>query len=65
MDIWENNYTSPLGYRSGGGKVDSYGVDHSSFSVRDELEYQRARMERENQLMQNYNQMGITAENYP
>ncbi|MBR1826014.1 MAG: hypothetical protein IJ770_05455 [Alphaproteobacteria bacterium] len=64
MDIWDDNTASALGYRSGGGKIDSYGVDHSGFSVRDELEYQRARMERENLLMQNFNQMGIT-DNYP
>ena len=63
MDIW-NNYISPLGYQTNGGGIDSYGVNHSGFSLRDELQYQTARQQRENQLIQNYNNQGIT-ENYP
>ena len=46
------------------GGIDTYGVNHNNFSLRDELEYQFARQKRENQLMQNYNAQGIT-ENYP
>ena len=63
MDIWKK-YKSPLGYETGDNKVDTFGVDHSQFSLRDEIEYQTARAERENQLIQNYNNQGIT-ENYP
>lgn len=46
-------------------KVDSYGVDHSGFTTRDELEYQSARLARENQLADNFSKQGITEENYP
>ena len=46
-------------------KVDSYGVDHSGFSTRDELEYQSARLARENQLAENFSKQRITEENYP
>ena len=42
------NYKSRLGYQTGENQIDSYGVDHSGFSTRDELEYQFARREREN-----------------
>jgi len=63
MDIWKK-YKSPLGYETGNGGVDSFGVDHSGFTLRDEIEYQTAREERENQLIQNYNNQGIT-DNYP
>ncbi|MBO6281903.1 MAG: hypothetical protein J6N49_05175 [Alphaproteobacteria bacterium] len=63
MDIWKK-YKSPLGYETGDNKIDTFGVDHSQFSLRDEIEYQTARAERENQLIQNYNNQGIT-ENYP
>ena len=59
-----SNYISPLGYQTNGGGIDSYGVNHSGFSLRDELQYQTARQQRENQLIQNYNNQGIT-ENYP
>ena len=55
---------TPLGYETNNGGVDTFGVDHSQFSLRDEIEYQTARAERENQLIQNYNSQGIT-ENYP
>ena len=55
---------SPLGYEIGDDGTDSYGVNHNGFSTRDELEYQMTRQSREQQLMQNYNNQGIT-ENYP
>ncbi|MBQ8464787.1 MAG: hypothetical protein IJ545_02120 [Alphaproteobacteria bacterium] len=57
-------YTSPLGYVSNGNPIDTYGVDHSGFTTRDELQYQTARINRENELMKQYNNHGIT-ENYP
>ena len=63
MDMY-NKFQSPLGYQTGEGQIDSYGVDHSGFSTRDELEYQFARQDKENQLIQNYNNQGIT-KNYP
>ena len=63
MDIYPQN-TSPFGYQTGVGGIDTYGVNHNNFSLRDELEYQFARQKRENQLMQQYNNQGIT-ENYP
>ena len=63
MDIWKK-YKSPLGYETNNGGIDSYGVDHSGFSVRDEIEYQTARNNRENQIIDYYNNQGIT-ENYP
>ena len=63
MDMY-NRFQSPLGYQTGEGQIDSYGVDHSGFSTRDELEYQFARQNKENQLIQNYNNQGIT-KNYP
>ena len=58
------DYKSPLGYEVGEDGIDSYGVNHNGFSTRDELEYQMARQNREQQLIQNYNNQGIT-ENYP
>ena len=63
MDIWKK-YKSPLGYETGNNGIDSYGVNHSGFSLRDEIEYQTARADRENKLIQDYNNQGIT-ENYP
>ena len=39
--------------------------DHSGFSTRDELEYQSARLARENQLAENFSKQGIAEENYP
>ncbi len=63
MDMYPK-YTSPFGYQTGVGGIDTYGVNHNGFSLRDEIEYQFARQKRENQLMQNYNAQGIT-ENYP
>ena len=58
-------YTTPFGYIADGNKIDAYGVDHSGFSTRDEVEYQFARQERESQLADNLNQQGIKEENYP
>ena len=63
MDMYPK-YTSPFGYQTGVGGIDTYGVNHNNFSLRDEIEYQFARQNRENQLMQQYNNQGIT-ENYP
>ena len=63
MSFWKQ-YTSPLGYESNGNRVDTYGVDHSGFTTRDELQYQTARINRENELMKQYNNHGITS-NYP
>ena len=64
MDIWDK-IKKLSGYQSGDGGIDSYGVDHSGFSVRDELEYQNARLARENQLAENFSKQGIAEENYP
>ena len=63
MDIWPK-YKSPLGYLAGDSKIDTYGVDHSKFSLRDEIAYQIARSEREGQLIKNLNSQGITKD-YP
>ena len=57
-------YISPFGYQTNDGKIDSYGVDHSGFTTRDELEYQFARDKREQDLMKQYNAQGIT-KNFP
>ena len=57
-------YKSPLGYYNNGNQIDSYGVNHSGFSTRDELNYQMARQQRENAMMQCYNNQGIN-KNYP
>ncbi len=62
--VFYTKYKSPLGYSNGDNQIDSYGVDHSGFSTRDELMYQTARNEREQELIKNYNQQGIN-ENYP
>ena len=64
MNIYKK-YTTPFGYVADGNQVDAYGVDHSGFSTRDELEYQFARQERENQLTESLKQQGIEPENYP
>ena len=63
MDIW-GNYKSKLGYLAGDSKIDTYGVDHSKFSLRDEIAYQMARSEREGQLIKNLNSQGINKD-YP
>ena len=60
-------YKSPFGYETNEDKeneIDTYGVDHSNFSLRDEIEYQMARVNREDQFKQSYNNQGIT-DNYP
>ena len=49
MDMYPK-YISPFGYQTGQNRIDSYGVNHSGFSLRDELEYQFARQKRENLL---------------
>ena len=58
------DYKSPLGYVADGKKIDTYGVDHSGFSTKDEIEYQMARQKRENSLIEGYNNQGITKD-YP
>ena len=63
MDIWPK-YKSPLGYLAGDSKIDTYGVDHSKFSLRDEIAYQMARADREEQLIKNFNSQGINKD-YP
>ena len=63
MDMYPK-YISLFGYQTNDGKIDSYGVDHSVFTIRDELEYQFARNKREQDLMKQYNAQGITS-NYP
>ena len=63
MDIW-GNYKSKLGYLAGDSKIDTYGVDHSKFSLRDEIAYQMARADREGQLIKSLNSQGITKD-YP
>ncbi len=45
-------------------QIDSYGVDHSGFSLRDEIAYQIARTNQEEQLEKSYNNLGIS-KNYP
>ena len=59
-----NKYKSPLGYQTGANQIDSYGVDHSGFTLRDELAYQMARQQRENQIIKNFHNQGIT-QDYP
>ena len=60
-----NKYISPLGYQTGGANmIDTYGVNHSGFSISDELAYQTARQKRENELIEQLNAQGITS-NYP
>ena len=63
MDMYPK-YISLFGYQTNDGKIDSYGVDHSVFTIRDELEYQFARNKREQDLMKQYNAQGIT-KNFP
>ena len=57
-------YKSPLGYYNNDNQIDSYGVDHSGFSLRDELLYQTARKEREQELFENFNRQGVD-KSYP
>ena len=56
------NYRTPFGYVADGNQVDAYGVDHSGFSTRDEVQYQFARQEREKQMADNLKQQGIEPE---
>ncbi len=63
MDMY-SKYKSPLGYSMGDNNIDTYGVDHNSFSTREEVAYQMARQQRENQMIQNYNDHGVTKD-YP
>ena len=62
MAFWKQ-YSSPLGYANNGNQIDSYGVDHSGFSTQDEVQYQTARINRENELMSQMNSQGVT--DYP
>lgn len=63
MDIW-GKAKSPFGYQTNHNGIDSYGVDHSNFSLRDEIAYQMARENQEQRLTQHYNNQGITS-SYP
>ena len=63
MDIYPQNI-SPLGYQTGVGGIDSYGVNHNGFTNQDEIAYQMARSKREQDLIKQYNAQGITS-NYP
>ena len=63
MDIYPQNI-SPLGYQTGVGGIDSYGVNHNGFTNQDEIAYQMARSSREQDLIKQYNAQGITS-NYP
>ena len=55
-----SQYISPFGYQTGTHGIDSYGVNHKDFDIRDEIEYQFARTKRENELMEQYKSLGIT-----
>ena len=63
MDFY-GKYKSPFGYYNNANQIDSYGVNHRGFTTRDELEYQFARQQRENELMNQCKAQGIT-ENFP
>ena len=54
MDMYPR-YQSRSGYFNQDDQTDGYGVDHSGFSLRDELLYQTARKEREQELFENFN----------
>ena len=58
MDMYPR-YQSRSGYFNQDDQTDGYGVDHSGFSLRDELLYQTTRNKREQELVKNYNQRGI------
>ena len=58
MDMYPR-YQSRFGYFNQDDQTDGYGVDHSGFSLRDELLYQTTRNKREQELVKNYNQRGI------
>lgn len=57
-------YQTPLGYKISENGIDTYGVNHTKFSIQDELNYQFARDKREKQIIAELNKQGIT-ENYP
>ena len=57
-------YQSRSGYFNQDDQTDGYGVDHSGFSLRDELLYQTARKEREQELFENFNRQGVD-KSYP
>ena len=63
MDFY-GKYKSPFGYYNNANQIDSYGVNYSGFTTRDELEYQFVRQQRENELMNQYKSQGMT-ENFP
>ena len=63
MDMY-SKYQSPLGYNVGENGIDSYGVDHKNFTLQDEVQYQNLRHNREQGLIKQLNEQGIT-ENYP
>ena len=63
MDMY-SKYQSPLGYNVGENGIDSYGVDHKNFTLQDEVQYQNLRHNREQELIKQLNEQGIT-ENYP
>ena len=63
MDMY-NKYQSPLGYNVGENGIDSYGVDHKNFTLQDEVQYQNLRHNREQEVIKQLNEQGIT-ENYP
>ena len=48
----------------GDNRIDSYGVNHSGFNTHDDIYYNLARQKRENALIGQYNNQGIT-KNYP
>ena len=52
--IYYYDITSPFGYQTGVGGIDTYGVNHKGFSLRDEVEYQFARDKREQELMKQF-----------
>ena len=64
MDFFKK-YTIPFGCVTNGSQIDKYGIDHSTFSTRDELEYQFARQEREKQLADILNRQGFARQDYP
>jgi len=58
-----DKYKSLLGYYNKDNQIDSYGVNHSGFSTFDELNYQNARIERENMITKQLRNQRIT--NFP
>ena len=46
MDFF-GKYKSPFGYYNNANQIDSYGMNHSGFTTRDELEYQFTRLHKE------------------